>query len=220
MHCQNLERSMMPRKKLVEVALPLEAINKASAREKSIRHGHPSTLHLWWARRPLAAARAVIFAQMVDDPSTYVDVLRSDAKIKRKAESLLKARRKTWEEAKALAKRAVGTTANVPEPGPEPTLDEALADVERERLFRIIEDLVQWENTTNEEVLQRARDEIWQSWRRACAENATTRARRSCSTATGSLPFTIHSPAAGRCRWKRSGWASRPTPATSTPWRC
>ena len=54
-------------KKLIEVALPLEAINKASAREKSIRHGHPSTLHLWWARRPLAAARAVIFAQMVDD---------------------------------------------------------------------------------------------------------------------------------------------------------
>ena len=57
------------RKKLIEVALPLEAINVASAREKSIRHGHPSTLHLWWARRPLAAARAVIFAQMVDDPS-------------------------------------------------------------------------------------------------------------------------------------------------------
>ena len=55
------------RKKLIEVALPLDAINKASAREKSIRHGHPSTLHLWWARRPLAAARAVIFAQMVDD---------------------------------------------------------------------------------------------------------------------------------------------------------
>ena len=61
------------RKKLIEVALPLEAINKASAREKSIRHGHPSTLHLWWARRPLAAARAVIFAQMVDDPSTHPD---------------------------------------------------------------------------------------------------------------------------------------------------
>ncbi|HRU24502.1 MAG TPA: DUF1156 domain-containing protein, partial [Candidatus Latescibacteria bacterium] len=58
----------MPKKKLIEVALPLEAINEASAREKSIRHGHPSTLHLWWARRPLAAARAVIFAQMVDDP--------------------------------------------------------------------------------------------------------------------------------------------------------
>jgi putative DNA methylase len=108
------------KKKLIEVALPLEAINEASARKKSIRHGHPSTLHLWWARRPLAAARAVIFAQMVDDPSTYVDVLRSDAKIKRKAESLLKARRKTWKDAKALAQRAAGTTANVPEPGPSP----------------------------------------------------------------------------------------------------
>lgn len=58
-------------RKLIEVALPLEAINAASAREKSIRHGHPSTLHLWWARRPLAAARAVIFAQMVDDPSSH-----------------------------------------------------------------------------------------------------------------------------------------------------
>jgi putative DNA methylase len=84
------------RKKLIEVALPLDAINKASAREKSIRHGHPSTLHLWWARRPLAAARAVIFAQMVDDPSEYVDVLRQDAKLRRRAESLLKARKKVW----------------------------------------------------------------------------------------------------------------------------
>ena len=55
--------------KLIEVALPLLAINEASAREKSIRHGHPSTLHLWWARRPLAAARAVIWASLVDDPS-------------------------------------------------------------------------------------------------------------------------------------------------------
>jgi hypothetical protein len=62
---------MHTRKKLIEVALPLEKINAASAREKSIRHGHPSTLHLWWARRPLAAARAVIFAQMVDDPSAH-----------------------------------------------------------------------------------------------------------------------------------------------------
>ena len=58
-----------PRKKLIEVSIPLEAINKESAREKSIRHGHPSTLHLWWARRPLAACRAVLFAQLVDDPS-------------------------------------------------------------------------------------------------------------------------------------------------------
>ena len=61
---QTVKHPMMYRKKLIEVALPLEAINKASALEKSIRHGHPSTLHLWWARRPLAAARAVIFAQM------------------------------------------------------------------------------------------------------------------------------------------------------------
>jgi putative DNA methylase len=113
-------------KKLIEVALPLEAINKASAREKSIRHGHPSTLHLWWARRPLAAARAVIFAQMVDDPSANPDLFPTEKK----------------------------------------------QEKERQRLFRIIEDLVQWENTTNETVLQAARDEIWASWRRACAENA------------------------------------------------
>src|SRR6266550_7173199 len=63
----------MPKRKLIEVALPLEAINRESAREKSIRHGHPSTLHLWWARRPLAAARAVLFAQLVDDPSSHPD---------------------------------------------------------------------------------------------------------------------------------------------------
>lgn len=63
----------VPRRKLIEVALPLEVINRESAREKSIRHGHPSTLHLWWARRPLAAARAVLFAQLVDDPSSFPD---------------------------------------------------------------------------------------------------------------------------------------------------
>ncbi|HOQ41874.1 MAG TPA: DUF1156 domain-containing protein [Smithellaceae bacterium] len=114
------------KKKLIEVALPLEAINKASAREKSIRHGHPSTLHLWWARRPLAAARAVIFAQMVDDPSAHPDLFHT----------------------------------------------EKAQDKERKRLFRIIEELVKWENTANETVLQQARDEIWASWRRTCAENA------------------------------------------------
>lgn len=65
---------MTERKKLIEVALPLEAINRESAREKSIRHGHPSTLHLWWARRPLAACRAVLFAQMVDDPASRPDL--------------------------------------------------------------------------------------------------------------------------------------------------
>jgi putative DNA methylase len=159
-------------KKLIEVALPLEAINKACAREKSIHHGHPSTLHLWWARRPLAAARAVIFAQMVDDPSTYVDVLRADAKLHRKAEAALRARLKLWEEAWTLAEKAKGSGLPVPEPGPAPTLDDMLADLERQRLFRIIEDLVLWENTTDETVLQAARDEIWQSWRRACAENS------------------------------------------------
>ncbi|GAA1939009.1 DUF1156 domain-containing protein [Agromyces allii] len=69
----------MPKKKLIEVALPLEAINAQSAREKSIRHGHPSTLHLWWARRPLATARAVLFAQLVDDPSERADEFREEA---------------------------------------------------------------------------------------------------------------------------------------------
>ena len=161
-----------PRKKLIEVALPLEAINKASAREKSIRHGHPSTLHLWWARRPLAAARAVIFSQMVDDPSEYVDVLKGDAKLLRRAEKELKARHAAWQEAITLKDKADAAGINAPAPGPEPKLDDILAEIERQRLFRIIEELVLWENTTNEEVLKKAREEIWQSWRRTCAENA------------------------------------------------
>ena len=161
-----------PRKKLIEVALPLEAINKASAREKSIRHGHPSTLHLWWARRPLAAARAVIFAQMVDDPSGYVDTLKSDPKLRRKAEGVLKARHKAWSEATAVLEKATAAGISAPEPGPEPQLDDILAEIERQRLFGIIEELVLWENTTNEDVLNKARQEIWQSWRRTCAENA------------------------------------------------
>ncbi len=151
-------------KKLIEVALPLDAINAASAREKSIRHGHPSTLHLWWARRPLAAARAVIFAQMVDDPSEYTDQLLSDPKLKRKAESELKRRLKRRETADKL-----GEEAEAPE---ELTLEACVADQERERLFRLIEELVTWENTTNENVIQQARDEIWASWRRTCAANA------------------------------------------------
>ena len=66
------------RRKLIEVSMPLEAINRASAREKSIRHGHPSTLHLWWARRPLAACRAVLFAQLVDDPSAWPEEFRTE----------------------------------------------------------------------------------------------------------------------------------------------
>ena len=64
---------MTYKKKLIEVALPLAVINAEAAREKSIRHGHPSTLHLWWARRPLAAARAVLWASLVDDPSAHPD---------------------------------------------------------------------------------------------------------------------------------------------------
>jgi putative DNA methylase len=102
------------RKKLIEVALPLEAINVASAREKAIRHGHPSTLHLWWARRPLAACRAVLFGQLVDDPSSWPSL---------------------W-----------------------PT--EEAQEVERQRLFRLIEHLVLWENSNNETVINDARREI------------------------------------------------------------
>lgn len=100
--------------KLIEVALPLDVINREAAREKSIRHGHPSTLHLWWARRPLAACRAVLFAQLVDDPSAHPDRF--------------------------------------------PTED--AQDVERQRLFRIIERLVPWEASNNAEILEEARAEI------------------------------------------------------------
>ena len=148
------------RKKLIEVALPLDAINTAAAKEKSIRHGHPSTLHLWWARRPLAAARAVIFAQMVDDPSEYVDVLLSDPVKKRAARH-------------ALKKRRAGDGSDESDGSSDrQALADMAAEMERERLFRILEEMVLWENTTNEELLERARTEIWQSWRRACAENA------------------------------------------------
>src|SRR2546427_7396515 len=105
------------KKKLIEVALPLEMINRESAREKSIRHGHPSTVHLWWARRPLAACRAVLFAQLVDDPSSWPD-------------------RFPTEEAQ---------------------------DLERRRLHRVIEDIVPWEASNNEAILNAARWEIARS---------------------------------------------------------
>ena len=108
---------MQYKKKLIEVALPLEAINEASAREKSIRHGHPSTLHLWWARRPLAAARAVIWASLVDDPSSL----------------------------------------------PEQFPTEEDQNIERERLFDILRELVKWENTNNQDVLNAAKAEIMKS---------------------------------------------------------
>jgi len=80
---------MTYKKKLIEVALPLEDINREAAREKSIRHGHPSTLHLWWARRPLAACRAVLFSSLVDDPSECVAELMADAAKRKAAEKAL-----------------------------------------------------------------------------------------------------------------------------------
>ena len=78
------------RKKLIEVALPLEAINKESAREKSIRHGHPSTLHLWWARRPLAACRAVIFSSLVDDPSAWPELYPTEEEQEKERQRLFR----------------------------------------------------------------------------------------------------------------------------------
>lgn len=108
---------MVQKRKLIEVALPLEVINRESAREKSIRHGHPSTLHLWWARRPLAAARAVLFAQLVDDPSSRPEEFPTDD----------------------LQRR------------------------ERERLHRLIERLVVWENVRDKRLLAEAHREILRS---------------------------------------------------------
>jgi putative DNA methylase len=117
---------MQYRKKLIEVALPLDAINRESLhRKQKAPKGWPTSFHKWWAQRPIAAARAVIFSQMVDDPSANTDLF--------------------------------------------PTLQKQ--EKERQRLFRIIEDLVLWDKTTNEMALRAARDEIWQSWRRACAQN-------------------------------------------------
>lgn len=114
-------------KKLIEVALPLDDINAEAAREKSIRHGHTSTLHLWWARRPLAAARAVLFAQLVNDPGG--------------------------------------------ERGYKSGLTKAQAAAKREELFAIIRDLVKWENINNQDVLERARRAIRESWQETCAMN-------------------------------------------------
>ncbi len=78
----------MPTKKLIEVTRPLEAINVASARERSIRHGHPSTLHLWWARRSLAGGRAVLFASLVNDPSSHPEQFPTDADEQREHQRL------------------------------------------------------------------------------------------------------------------------------------
>lgn len=117
-------------KKLIEVALPLDDINAACMHEKQPGIGsHPRGLHLWWARRPLPAARAVIFAQMVNDPG--------------------------YEVGKGF-KRGVNKQE---------------AEVKREELFDIIRELVKWENTNNESVLQRAKDAIKESWLETCQLN-------------------------------------------------
>jgi len=157
---------MTYRKKLIEVALPLEDINREAAREKSIRHGHPSTLHLWWARRPLAACRAVLFASLVDDPSECVAELMEDAAKRKAAEKVLAAQRKAWEARKAVFDKAAASgvpASSNPPPGPEPKVEEILVETERERLFDIIRELVKWENSSDERVLNRARYEIAQS---------------------------------------------------------
>jgi putative DNA methylase len=166
------EAPVKVRKKLIEVALPLEKVNLASAREKSIRHGHPSTLHLWWARRPLAAARAVIFSQMVDDPSEYAGELLVDPAMHQKANRELATRRTAWLERRAhQAEAAAAGDVEDPDPGPEPTLEACAADLERERLFTLIEALVLWETTTNASLLEQARAELLKSWRRTCDDN-------------------------------------------------
>ena len=120
-------------KKLIEVALPLDAINAAAAHEKAIRTGHPANLHLWWARRPLAAARAVIFSQMVHDPEDLWWHQNPGAVPNKQV-------RGHWTKA-------------------------------RQRLFKIVEELVLWGNTTNEDVLEPAREEIRKSWREVCELN-------------------------------------------------
>src|SRR5699024_12139040 len=118
------------KRKLIEVSIPLEAINEQAAREKSIRHGHPSTLHLWWARRPLAAARCVLFAQLVDDPSSNVDQYRAEAA----EHGIDDAEVDTWVESRV--------------------------DSEQERLHRILTELADWDNLNDEVLCIEARKEI------------------------------------------------------------
>jgi len=122
-------------KKLIEVALPLDAINEAAVQEKSnpFLKGHPRSLHQWWARRPLPASRGILFTQLVNDPSWRWDLEHA---------------------------------GEIP-----PNSLKASWAASRKRLFGIIEQLVKWENSTNEEVLEKARYEIRKSWRETCELN-------------------------------------------------
>ena len=190
-------------RKLIEVALPLDEINAAGAREKSVRHGHPSTLHLWWSRKPLAVARAVIFAQMVDDPSEYVDVLLSDPVTKRAAQRALRQRRGAGGQEEAAAA------------GDRHALRDMAAELERERLFRHPQGVgAVGEHHQRRRCSKRARDrglaKLASGLRRARRSPAR---RRNCSTATRCPHSTIRSLAVALCRSKRNGWVLKRTPA-------
>jgi putative DNA methylase len=120
-------------KKLIEVALPLEAINPESAREKSIRHGHPSTLHLWWARRPLAAARAVIFTSLIDDPDQ-----------------------------EGVPQALLDRIDTLPlEDKYQPDANATIGVVRRNKLFGFIEKLVKWENSNDPIIIETAKHLIY-----------------------------------------------------------
>jgi putative DNA methylase len=161
------------RKKLIEVSIPLEAINKASAREKTIRHGHPSTLHLWWARRPLAPCRAVLFVQLVDDPSAWPEKFPSDA-------------------------------------GQE---------VERLRLHRVIEQMMEWPSDSKpgdrerfDRAIEAARWEIARSvaWGLGEERPRATERRSPLIFRRRRRPSTTRSAAAAQSRSKHSGWGCAP----------
>ena len=149
------------RKKLIETALPLEAINEAAAREKNIRHGHPSTLHLYWARRPLAACRAVLFASFVDDPAEdgvpqaeldLIDALPAPYRVERKKDQENGAAA-GWKATKDLVYRGRFTDDEIRKM--------PKAELRRQKLFSFIETLVQWENSNDTAILKTARDLIF-----------------------------------------------------------
>ncbi len=118
------------KKKLIEVALPLEAINQESAREKSIRHGHPSTLHLWWSRKPTATCRAVLFASLVDDPSSHPDKFPTEADQAQERQRLFD---------------IIGKIVTVDKKGkPE----------------QVVKGLVSWDSINNPEIIEAAQKEI------------------------------------------------------------